>query len=122
MTFKKRHLQNVGASIVLNCVNVPGTEISSVVATKDGGTLAFVSLETSFSRSIIGTKAIGIFQFVVSAHHSSISLRICIGKNIKVVMGAGARGDLTHPFAILTEVPMLNYLFHEICGENISPV
>jgi hypothetical protein len=65
--FVLKHLGGLGASIVLNCVNVPGSEVSSIISTREGGTLAFVSLETSFARGVLGTRSLGIPSFLPSS-------------------------------------------------------
>lgn len=47
------------ADLTINCVNVPATEMSSILATKDGGTIYFFSMATSFTRAALGAEGIG---------------------------------------------------------------
>ncbi|SMD03158.1 zinc-binding dehydrogenase [Sporomusa malonica] len=45
--------------VVINCVNIPGTEMGSVMATKDKGTVYFFSMATSFTGAALGAEGIG---------------------------------------------------------------
>ncbi|MDP3487479.1 MAG: L-erythro-3,5-diaminohexanoate dehydrogenase, partial [Bacillota bacterium] len=45
--------------LVINCVNVPGTEMSSILATRDGGTIYFFSMATSFTAAALGAEGVG---------------------------------------------------------------
>lgn len=47
------------ADLTINCVNVPATEMASILATKDGGTIYFFSMATSFTRAALGAEGIG---------------------------------------------------------------
>jgi L-erythro-3,5-diaminohexanoate dehydrogenase len=47
------------ADVTINCVNIPGTEMASVMATKDGGTVYFFSMATSFTAAALGAEGIG---------------------------------------------------------------
>ncbi len=47
------------ADLTINCVNVPATEMSSILATKDGGTIYFFNMATSFTRAALGAEGIG---------------------------------------------------------------
>lgn len=47
------------ADVVINCVNIPGTEMASIMATKDGGTVYFFSMATSFTAAALGAEGIG---------------------------------------------------------------
>ncbi len=47
------------ADLTINCVNVPATEMSSILATRDGGTIYFFSMATSFTRAALGAEGIG---------------------------------------------------------------
>lgn len=46
------------ADLTINCVNVPATEMSSILATRDGGTIYFFSMATSFTRAALGAEGI----------------------------------------------------------------
>ncbi len=45
--------------IVINNVNIPDTETSSVLITKDNGTLYFFSMATSFTKAALGAEGVG---------------------------------------------------------------
>ena len=47
------------ADVTINCVNVPGTEMASIMPTKDGGTVYFFSMATSFTGAALGAEGIG---------------------------------------------------------------
>ena len=47
------------ADLVVNCVNVPGTEVASIIACKDHGTVYFFSMATSFTAAALGAEGIG---------------------------------------------------------------
>ena len=42
------------AYLVINCVNVPDTEMASILACKDGGRVYFFGMATSFSKAALG--------------------------------------------------------------------
>jgi L-erythro-3,5-diaminohexanoate dehydrogenase len=45
--------------LVVNCVNVPGTEMSSILTVRDGGTVIFFSMNTSFTGAALGCEGVG---------------------------------------------------------------
>lgn len=45
--------------LVVNCVNVPGTETSSILAAKRSGTVLFFNMATSFQAAVLGAEGIG---------------------------------------------------------------
>ncbi len=47
------------ADLVINCVNVPNTEMSSIMMTRNGGTVYFFSMATSFTKAALGAEGIG---------------------------------------------------------------
>ncbi|MBV8724356.1 MAG: L-erythro-3,5-diaminohexanoate dehydrogenase [Candidatus Eremiobacteraeota bacterium] len=47
------------ADVTINCVNVPGTELCSILCTRDGGTIYFFSMSTSFTAAALGAEGIG---------------------------------------------------------------
>jgi L-erythro-3,5-diaminohexanoate dehydrogenase len=47
------------ADLVVNCVNVPGTELASVLCCREGGTVCFFSMATSFTAAALGAEGIG---------------------------------------------------------------
>jgi L-erythro-3,5-diaminohexanoate dehydrogenase len=47
------------ADLVVNCVNVPGTELASILCARDGGIVYFFSMCTSFTAAALGAEGIG---------------------------------------------------------------
>ena len=47
-----------GADLTINCVNVPGTELASILMTKDHGTVYFFSMSTSFTAAALGAEGV----------------------------------------------------------------
>ena len=47
------------ADLVVNCVNVGGTEVTSIVCCRDHGTVYFFSMATSFTAAALGAEGIG---------------------------------------------------------------
>ncbi len=47
------------ADLVVNCVNVAGTELSSILCAKDDGTVYFFSMSTSFTAAALGAEGAG---------------------------------------------------------------
>ncbi|MEX2104853.1 MAG: L-erythro-3,5-diaminohexanoate dehydrogenase, partial [Bacilli bacterium] len=47
------------ADLTINCVNVPQTEMSSILSTRDGGIIYFFSMATSFTAAALGAEGIG---------------------------------------------------------------
>ncbi|MBC2851829.1 zinc-binding dehydrogenase [Cetobacterium sp. 8H] len=45
--------------VVINNVNVPGTEMSSILITKDDGVVYFFSMATSFTKAALGAEGVG---------------------------------------------------------------
>jgi L-erythro-3,5-diaminohexanoate dehydrogenase len=48
-----------GADLTLSCVNVPGVEISAIVATRDRGNVYYFAMSTSFTAAALGAEGIG---------------------------------------------------------------
>jgi L-erythro-3,5-diaminohexanoate dehydrogenase len=48
-----------GADLTLSCVNVPGVEISAIVATRDRGKVYYFAMSTSFTAAALGAEGIG---------------------------------------------------------------
>jgi L-erythro-3,5-diaminohexanoate dehydrogenase len=44
------------ADLVVNCVNVPGTELASILCARDEGTVYFFSMSTSFTAAALGAE------------------------------------------------------------------
>ena len=47
------------ADLVVNCVNVDGTELGSILCAKDSGTVYFFSMNTSFTAAALGAEGFG---------------------------------------------------------------
>lgn len=47
------------ADLVVNCVNVGGTEAASILCAKDGGRVYFFSMATSFTAAALGAEGLG---------------------------------------------------------------
>jgi L-erythro-3,5-diaminohexanoate dehydrogenase len=47
------------ADLVINCVNIQNTEMASVLMCRDGGTVYFFSMATSFTKAALGAEGIG---------------------------------------------------------------
>lgn len=45
--------------VVINCVNVPNTEMTSILSARDGGRIYFFSMATSFTAAALGAEGIG---------------------------------------------------------------
>jgi L-erythro-3,5-diaminohexanoate dehydrogenase len=48
-----------GADLTLSCVNVPGAELSGIVATRDRGRVYYFAMSTSFTAAALGAEGIG---------------------------------------------------------------
>lgn len=72
------------ADVVINIVNVPNTEMSTILITKDEGTAYFFSMATSFTKAALGAEG--------------------VGKDIEMVMGNGyTKGHAEITLQILRE-------------------
>ncbi|MCL5772801.1 MAG: L-erythro-3,5-diaminohexanoate dehydrogenase, partial [Firmicutes bacterium] len=47
------------ADITINCVNIPGTEMASILPTREGGTVYFFTMATSFTAAALGAEGAG---------------------------------------------------------------
>jgi len=45
--------------LVVNCASVPGTEMASILSVRDGGTVLFFSMATSFTAAALGAEGVG---------------------------------------------------------------
>lgn len=69
------------ADIVINTVNIPNTEMSSILITKDDGTVYFFSMATSFTKAALGAEGVGkdVNMIVGNGYtkgHAAISLNL----------------------------------------------
>jgi L-erythro-3,5-diaminohexanoate dehydrogenase len=85
------------ADVVINNVNVPDTEMASILCCRDGGRIYFFSMATSFTKAALGAEG--------------------VGKDIDMLIGNGyTRGHAEIALQILRENPKLKNIFAEICG------
>jgi L-erythro-3,5-diaminohexanoate dehydrogenase len=47
------------ADLTINCVNIPNTEMATILSTKDQGTIYFFSMATSFTAAALGAEGVG---------------------------------------------------------------
>jgi len=69
------------ADLTINCVNVPGTEMSTILSTKQNGTVYFFSMATSFTSAALGAEGIGKdIQMIIGngycQNHANIALEV----------------------------------------------
>ncbi len=69
------------ADVVINCVNVSNTEMSSILMTRERGTVYFFSMATSFTKAALGAEGVGkdIDMIIGNGYmkgHAEISLDI----------------------------------------------
>ncbi len=69
------------ADIVINTVNIPNTEMSSILVTKDDGIVYFFSMATSFTKAALGAEGVGkdVNMIVGNGYtkgHAAISLNL----------------------------------------------
>lgn len=83
------------ADISVNLVNAPGTEMASILATREGGTVYFFSMATSFTAAALGAEG--------------------AGRDVTLLIGNGyTRGHAEIALQILRECPRLMAMFQEI--------
>lgn len=82
------------ADVTINCVNIPGTEMGSILATRDGGRIYFFSMATSFTAAALGAEG--------------------VGKDVEMIVGNGyARGHAELALNLLRESETLRRLFEQ---------
>lgn len=77
------------ADLTINCVDIPNTEMSSILATKDDGMVYFFSMATSFTSAALGAEGIGHDAVMIigngyTRHHAAIALN-CVRES-KILM------------------------------------
>jgi len=84
-----------GCEVVINNVNVPSTEMTSILITKGQGLIYFFSMATSFTKAALGAEG--------------------IGKDINLIVGNGyAKGHAGLTLNILRESPEIRNLFEKL--------
>lgn len=66
--------------LVVNCVNVPGTELASILCAREGGVVYFFSMCTSFTAAALGAEGVGrdVTMIIGNGYtkgHADIALR-----------------------------------------------
>ncbi|MFA6003936.1 MAG: zinc-binding dehydrogenase [Elusimicrobiota bacterium] len=69
------------ADVVINCVNIPNTEMSSILMCRDDGTVYFFTMATSFTKAALGAEGVGkdvnmIIGNGYTKNHAEITLNI----------------------------------------------
>jgi L-erythro-3,5-diaminohexanoate dehydrogenase len=83
------------ADVVINCVNIPNTEMGSILATRQHGKIYFFSMATSFTAAALGAEG--------------------VGKDVEMIVGNGyAEGHAELALNLLRESPRLRQLFEEL--------
>lgn len=83
------------ADVVINCVNIENTEMASILSCKDGGTVYFFSMATSFTKAALGAEG--------------------VGKDVNMIVGNGyTKGHAAITLQILRECEPLRKLFQEM--------
>jgi L-erythro-3,5-diaminohexanoate dehydrogenase len=78
--------------LVVNCASVPGTEMGSILAAREGGEVLFFSMATSFTAAALGAEG--------------------VGKDVRLTIGNGyARGHARLALDLVRETPALRKLF-----------
>ncbi len=80
--------------VVINCVNVPNTEMASILPAREGGLVYFFSMATSFTKAALGAEG--------------------VGKDVTMIVGNGyARDHAEITLWELRENPRLRKFFEE---------
>jgi L-erythro-3,5-diaminohexanoate dehydrogenase len=83
------------ADVVINCVNIPHTEMGSILATKQHGKIYFFSMATSFTAAALGAEG--------------------VGKDVEMIVGNGyATGHAEFALTLLRESSQLRALFEAL--------
>lgn len=87
------------AGVTINCVDIPGTEMASVLATRDRGIVYFFSMATSFTAAALGAEG--------------------VGKDVTMIIGNGyVRGHAEMALQLLRESPRLRQLFEVLYAQG----
>jgi len=83
------------ADLTINCVNIPHTEMGSILCTRDGGTIYFFSMATSFTAAALGAEG--------------------VGKDVNMIIGNGYTRDHAEiSLHTLRENPRLREMFEKL--------
>jgi len=82
------------ADVVINCVNVPNTEMASILCARDRGTVYFFSMATSFTAAALGAEG--------------------VGKDVELVIGNGyCHGHAQHALNLVRQSPELLQVYRD---------
>ncbi|MCK4543812.1 MAG: zinc-binding dehydrogenase [Spirochaetales bacterium] len=83
------------ADVVINCVNIENTEMGSILMSRQGGTIYFFSMATSFTRAALGAEGVGM--------------------DVNMIIGNGyAKDHADITLNILRESPVIRKLYEEL--------
>jgi L-erythro-3,5-diaminohexanoate dehydrogenase len=83
------------ADVVINCVNIPNTEMGSILSVRERGKIYFFSMATSFTAAALGAEG--------------------VGKDVEMMVGNGyATGHAEFALSLLRESAALRQLFEEL--------
>jgi len=83
------------ADLTINCVNINNTELSSILATRYGGTVYFFSMATNFTSAALGAEG--------------------VGKDVTMIIGNGyTRDHDAIALNIMRESPVLRKIFEDL--------
>ncbi len=90
------------ADLTVNCVNVCGTELASILCTRDEGTVYFFSMCTSFTAAALGAEG--------------------VGKDVTMIVGNGyTKGHAAIALQTLRDHPAIKQHFIERFGTSSTP-
>ena len=90
-----RITQGEMADVVINCVNIPDSEMASTLMCRDGGTVYFFSMATSFTKAALGAEG--------------------VGKDINMIIGNGyVKGHAETSLQILRECREIRELYEDL--------
>jgi len=90
------------ADLTINCVNVAGTEVASILITREAGTVYFFSMCTSFTAAALGAEG--------------------VGADVTMIVGNGyAKDHASIALQTVRERPALRDYFIERYGTAVSP-
>jgi L-erythro-3,5-diaminohexanoate dehydrogenase len=65
--------------LTINCVNIPGTEMASILPTRDGGKVYFFSMATSFTAAALGAEGVGAdVELIIGNGYATNHARIAL--------------------------------------------
>ena len=80
--------------LTISCVNAEGAEMSAILPTRDGGTIYFFSMSTSFTRAALGAEG--------------------VSRDVTMIVGNGyCPGHADDTLALLREDATLRAIFEE---------